>query len=231
MPSFKLPIRVHAMDHGDLDTPTGTAYIASLANQRWEFGSKVLWEVVIIPGKGYFHLILRYHHSLLDGYSMLKLLDKISHPKLIDQIVKPKISAAKTTRFTSFPILLVKIPYDVALYFEAYLRTWITTEDIFTPTCTSTLTRTSTFAQSLSPLNLLQMKNSAKAESLSFTAFLFSSLTSSIRRLVLKRDGKVEGNILFHFPMPVPNHPAKLRNAGKHIICIGNFVPALKKIR
>ncbi|XP_035704104.1 uncharacterized protein LOC118434502 [Folsomia candida] len=215
--NFNLPIHTNSFrnhdGNDDLNSSTGTEFLRTLVNKPWEFGCKPVWEVIILPGKSDFDMIVRYHHALSDAYSMLKLLDKISNPKLIDQILQPKTCATKTKRLQNWAKTLVKIPYDVALYLEAYLRTWHT-PDIFNPTCTPSLTGTSTFAQNVSSLSVSEMKKSAKARGVSFTTLVFSSLTSSIRRLILKRDGKVSGNIILHFPMPVPNHPRKLRNAG-----------------
>jgi hypothetical protein len=152
-------------------------------------------------------LIMRIHHGVTDGYSLLKLfLHTMQSEKLtLEKIPQPKFhqrNPLKTLAYYTWAILCV--PYYVT-------KQLLTTRDdnYFHPKGVA-LKRRCHAAMTTMPVSVV--REIREKNTVTFSAVLMSALAGGIRNYMLANGIEIPESMHVTTPLPWPGHPSKLRN-------------------
>ena len=151
--------------------------------------------------------ILRVHHSLGDGFAILRLLVEDIHGTDVPTNVF-EVGTKKTEKQLSGWNLirtLMKAPYEmVSVFIHSWdFNEWRLPERKLTGKLNACLT---------SCIPVETMKEIKRAYGTSYTAVIFAAFAGGIRNFMLEKNMKVPRKIHCVIPLPMPGHPNKLRN-------------------
>ena len=167
------------------------------------------WEILIVPDyrtnqepeKAGSVAILRVHHAMIDGYSILTMLLRFSHSLNVKRVLPnfPKLSPSQ--QLTRPLLLLLKMPYDFAEFALDSIDGW---HLLWKP-----LSR-KYHAFLSDEINVATMKKIRKKYGVDYNATVYSITAGSIRRLMLASGHELPESLSVLVPFPLPNHPGGL---------------------
>ena len=187
--------------------------ISNLLSTRWP-RNRSLWEILVInryqpikEDKEKSIIIIRFHHSLADGYSYLNfVVRRLCQAENLVAAVQsvPKFSLCqKLSQALAAPF---KQPYDFVQLFkmmEPDNNPWI-------------LRRRTDFQKQYftvwsQPIPVGTLKKIKVKQEVSFQAVLNSIVCGAIQRLMSRAEQRIPEKMMAFIPLPLPNHPGGLR--------------------
>ena len=149
--------------------------------------------------------LLRMHHSLGDGFSIMKLLVEDIHGTVMpgqnfeSHNYKPELSVWQLSR------TMVRAPYDMirTAVHSWDFNEWRLPEKKLTGWLHSALTNR---------VPVQRVKEIKRAHGTSFTAVIMAAFAGGIRNFMEAKGMKIPEKIHCVVPLPMPGHPNKLRN-------------------
>jgi hypothetical protein len=189
-----------------------------MANKPFKEG-KALWELVLfvnckfdeetIKANGGMKAacILRAHHCLVDGYSLLKVINCMTDDKdLFDNLPKPNLPKRSLIRWALFVLrFCVRASLDVLVAaFEAnrYQNDWNIPQ--------VNLQGKGFRAATVVPLS--KVKNVGAKHHVRTSAVIYAALTGGIRKSMELKGSKIPKGFTIMCPLPLPSHPDHLTN-------------------
>lgn len=198
--------------------------VEKLLNKRF-LSMRSPWEVFIVnnyddPGlseEAKTVLVVRFHHTLADGYSILYALIEgvLKTPLESLQLPTPNFVSrgviSELWFFLTFPFQLV---HDISHYFIKGIRKnpWNTSDD---------KKAWKQLYGNTKPVKMQKIKDVKDGLGVSFTSVLLAAVSSSISRVIKSKERGKAGNIMeqeqlqrapFFIPLPLPRHPNSLTN-------------------
>lgn len=152
-------------------------------------------------------VIIRLHHGVADGYSMLELfLNSIDNDNVKrEDLAKPRFAKRSFLQGLFYwAAVWLSVPYYVT---QELLTTY--DDNPFHPKGVK-LTRTTYTAGDAVPVSVI--KNIRSKHNVTFSAVVMSALAGGIRKFMLVNDMKIPDKMHIVTPLPWPGHPSKLRN-------------------
>jgi hypothetical protein len=172
------------------------------------------WEFIFFPncidsekGTSGTGICLRIHHSLGDGFSILKLFGAITTTKgqfFAEQ--KKEMPMSPFRRFWEIIGSIFLLPYEATkTLFEINIdsNAWHIPESKFTHKLNGS---------AFEPIPLNYIKEIKNLSGSSFTSVLYAAFAGGIRNTMLQQGVKVPKAIHCFAPLPIMGHPEKLRN-------------------
>lgn len=218
--NFKIEKHIRIMEAPQLtllDKGSLKRLFVDLVNQPFEKGRSP-WELVIVTDENDSNrcevrktmILFKIHHALIDGFSMLNLGQQIFQKNEIGaggdtRVVSKSLSPKKFGLFTKI-FAIAWIPYFVA----KFLTTASANHNPSSPD-PHAMRQVSSF--SYNKLELQWLKRIKTKHGVSLTCLLLAGFTAGIRNAITKKNQQPTiGGLPCVIPVPLPNHPEKLRN-------------------
>jgi hypothetical protein len=187
-----------------------------LLKKPWKRGQSP-WEAIVFPHYktkfGANHdktlVFFRLHHSMADGFSVIKLL--AGDLALETKIKLPTPDRFEQTRYSlwreikSTIIFCFVSPYEMT---SSLIEAW-DRNDAHIPEHKLSENISLAFSERI-PISVI--KNIKNGHGVSFTGLLLAAFTGAVRDFMLENGFKVPEAIHGVLPFPLPGHPEKLRN-------------------
>ena len=170
------------------------------------------WEILIVPDyrtnqdpeKTASLAILRIHHAMIDGYSILTMLLRFSDSLNVKRVLPnvPKLSLSQ--QLTRPLLLLLKLPYDLAEF---------TVDSYDGPNSWNFLDQNLSGKYHVffsDVIHVGTIKKIRKRYGVDFNATVYSICSGSIRRLMLESGHELPESLSVLVPFPLSNHPGGL---------------------
>jgi len=231
IPNFKLDDYLTVIKHR---VYTFDEAIEEMRNQTvipFERG-KALWNITIIskcqlnektpyynPTKTYSFLIFGCHHSLFDGVSAMNFLKSVSHIDAQERANQNYVRSKTTYKIIKeFIKIIPRVPYDIGHSVLTTSKTqgiWEKANRSEKNSEEKSTKKQSKFAYAYGLSDLLdfsKVKQASRLHKVSSIAVISACICGSVRSTMFSSKKKIPSRVNFGFPVPIFQHPSKLRN-------------------